>query len=64
MKIENKRHLLIKARKAKALSQDDLAKLMGLSTTTICRYENGERTPNFPTAKKLCKLLEIDLSVF
>lgn len=64
MNKDKKRLLLIKARQAKALSQKDLAKIMNLSTTTICRYENGERTPNFPTARKLCKVLNIDLSIF
>lgn len=27
------------------LSQEDLARLLGLSAWTVCRYESGKRTP-------------------
>ncbi len=44
-------------RKESSLSQTKLGSLVGVSQETISQYENGTRTPNFNTAKKIAKEL-------
>jgi transcriptional regulator with XRE-family HTH domain len=46
-------------RKQKALSQRDLAKLAGLSPTTINRIEQRLIEPNPSTKRKLASALEV-----
>ena len=45
-------------RKAKNLSQKDLAKIFNTSHTTIGKYERDEMTPSIDAAKKLAKILD------
>ena len=45
-------------RKAKKISQGELAKQLNTSTSVIGRYERDEMTPSIDAAKKLAKLLE------
>ena len=40
-------------RKAKKLTQAELAQLVGVSQRAIAAYELRERTPSVPTAKRL-----------
>ena len=47
-------------RESKVLSQEDLAKLSGLSPATISEIERGKRRPHFITIRKLADALEID----
>jgi len=49
---------LAECRKAKSLSQKDLAKAFNTSHTTIGKYERDEMTPSIEAAKKLAKLLD------
>ncbi|MFZ4863251.1 helix-turn-helix domain-containing protein [Sphingobacterium sp. Mn56C] len=49
---------LTECRKAKDLSQKDLAKAFGTSHTTIGKYERDEMTPSIEAAKKLAKILD------
>ena len=49
---------LTECRKAKDLSQTDLAKAFGTSHTTIGKYERDEMTPSIEAAKKLAKILD------
>ena len=44
-------------RKAKKLSQTDLAKQLNTSVSVISRYERDEMVPSIETAKKLATLL-------
>ena len=46
-------------RKDKAFSQEELAKLSGLSLRTIQRIEKGETTPTGETLKRLSNVLEV-----
>lgn len=49
---------LADCRKAKNLSQKDLAKAFSTSHTTIGKYERDEMLPSIEAAKKLAKLLD------
>jgi transcriptional regulator with XRE-family HTH domain len=44
-------------RKAKKISQGELAKMLNTSTSVIGRYERDEMTPSIDAAKKIAKLL-------
>lgn len=48
-----KRTNLIRARSSAGLSQDDLARLSGVSRWTINRIELGERDPSFALMQKI-----------
>lgn len=43
---------LKKLREAKGLSQAELAKIIGISASSIGMYEQGRRTPEVETLKK------------
>ena len=47
------------ARENKGMTQQELAKAVGVKAVSICRYERGERTPKPATAKKLGIILDI-----
>jgi transcriptional regulator with XRE-family HTH domain len=49
---------LAECRKAKSLSQKELAELFKTSHTTIGKYERDEMTPSIDAAKKLAKILD------
>lgn len=44
------------ARKAKGLTQDDVAKALGAKNTTISNWENGVSRPDVDSLSALCKL--------
>ena len=48
---------LTECRKAKQLSQKELAKIFVTSHTTIGKYERDEMVPSIEAAKKLAKIL-------
>ena len=48
---------LKKLREEKGLSQAELAKMAGVSQTTICDVEIGNKMPKLDTAMKICKAL-------
>ena len=52
MKIGN---ILISLRKAKKLTQEDVARYLNISRQAYCRYENDQREPSLDT---LCKLAD------
>ena len=52
---------LIGLRKAKKLSQGDLAKQSGVSREMIGKYERGEAVPSIEAAKKIADALEVSL---
>ena len=48
-------------REEQGLTQDDLAKMVGVSSKTISRYESGESNPRYPRIyDDLAKALKID----
>lgn len=49
-------------RKEKKLTQEELGKLLGVSTTSIIKYENGERNPKKDKLKKLEEIFDVDFS--
>ncbi len=49
---------LTECRKAKSLSQKELAKIFKTSHTTIGKYERDEMIPSIEAAKKLAKILD------
>lgn len=53
---------LTECRKAKNLSQKELAEIFSTSHTTIGKYERGEMTPSIEAARKLSKILDTSVS--
>lgn len=49
---------LYKYRKAKGITQRELAEKLGVTQPTIAQYETGVRKPDIVTLKKLAVLLE------
>ena len=45
-------------RKKQKLSQDDIAKMIGVKQNTYSQWETGERTPNVIKALKIAEILE------
>lgn len=52
---------LKRLREERKLTQDDLAKAIGLSRSAITKYETGEREPDLETCKKLASFFNITL---
>ena len=50
---------LKKARKAKGLTQDDVAQALGAKNTTVSNWENGVSRPDVDTLVSLCRLYGI-----
>lgn len=46
------------------MSQNKLAKLIGVNQTTIARWEDNNRTPTVDNAYDVCKIFNIPLSEF
>ena len=40
-----------------------MARIIGVSPTAVCSWENGTREPNTETIKKLCKALDVNADV-
>lgn len=47
------------AREKAGLTIDALARAVGVSSAAICRYENGQRVPRLPIAKRIGEKLGI-----
>lgn len=59
-KVRQKRWNLIKAREAAALSQEDLARLVGTQQGYISQLETCERNPGRQLAKQIARILNCD----
>lgn len=46
-------------RKDKAITQKEIAKILGVSTTCYAGYEQGYREPDFKILKKLCVIFDV-----
>lgn len=53
--------MLKQLRKARGLTQKDLAKRVGITQQAIARYEAQERTPSLRVLKRLAKALDVDM---
>ena len=51
-------------RKAKGLTQEELADIIGVSRQTINAIEKEKFDPSLPTAFKMSKLFEVPIEVF
>lgn len=52
---------LKQAREYRKLSQDQVAKALGVAKTSYQYYEKGNREMRVSTAKKFCKLVDIPM---
>lgn len=52
--------LLTNARKAKGMTQEQLAEKMSVSRQTVSHWENGRMNPETDVINRLCELLDID----
>lgn len=59
MELEQLRKILKEYRKKKGLTQKQLGGIVGVSTSTIAKYENGDLEPNLKVLSKLAKALDI-----
>lgn len=50
------------ARKAKSMTQEELAEAAGVGRATISRLENGNRNTSSDRIFKIARVLEIDLN--
>ncbi|WP_341779795.1 helix-turn-helix domain-containing protein [Levilactobacillus sp. HBUAS70063] len=53
---------LVKLRRQKQLSQEQLAHELFVSRQSISKWERGETTPDLDTVVKLANLLQVDLN--
>ncbi len=54
-------HRIILVRKEKNMSQEQLAKMLGATPTTVGRYERDEVKPSIEVAVKIAEALEVSL---
>lgn len=52
---------VFRARKAKGLSQEDLAEVVGVSRQAVSKWETGEAMPDMEKLIALCRALELDI---
>ena len=53
--------LIRQKRQEKGISQNQLAKLVGISQPYMNQIETGVRNPPLPTLMKICEILDISL---
>jgi len=53
---------IVKCRKEKNLTQEQLAEKLGVTNKSISRWENGKTMPDYSILKDLCNILEIDIN--
>ncbi|NCA92181.1 XRE family transcriptional regulator [bacterium] len=46
-------------RRAKQMTQKELAKIMNVNLVTICHWEKGKQEPCIEDIKKLCQFFEV-----
>ena len=52
---------LYSLRKERKLTQDSVAKELGISMKSYCRYEKNEREPTAPTLVKMARFYHVSL---
>ena len=48
-------------RRAKNLTQEQLAQRLGVSNKTVSKWENGRNMPDYAVVEQLCKELDITI---
>ena len=59
-----KREWLIAYRRAKGLTQKEVADAIGCSQVTYSTYENGKRRPTTKIAKKIGRIFNFEWTIF
>lgn len=59
---ENTGQIILKARLKMKLTQLEAAEKAGIHWNTLAKIERGEQAPSFATAKKLGRVLNINLN--
>ena len=59
--MRNYKALIRQKRQEKGISQNQLAKLVGISQPYMNQIETGVRNPTLPTLMKICEILDISL---
>lgn len=54
--------ILAYLRKSKGLTQQELSKILGLSSSAVSMYENGNREPNFETLEAMADFFNVDMN--
>lgn len=57
----NFQNVLKSLRKAQGLTQDELAKILKISRSTIGMYENGSREPDYETLENIADYFNVDI---
>ena len=57
----NFQSVLKSLRKANGLTQDELAKILKISRSTIGMYENGSREPDYETLEAIADYFNVDI---
>ena len=52
---------LLQLREEKKISQEDIAKILGVTRQAYSRYERGERELNYTSLKKLSKFFDVSI---
>lgn len=61
MKKNKARTALIKARKDKGMTQQEVADTVGINRAFLANIERGEHTPSLEVARKIALVLESDM---
>lgn len=59
---DNIKNNIIKYRKLTALTQNELAKLLNVSKTTVSSWERGANAPDIETLIEICRIFKISIS--
>jgi len=62
LKNKDASNAILQLRREKNLSQDELAKALGISISAVCLYEQGKRFPNARISKKICDYFGVDMN--
>lgn len=62
--MEKVSEVLIEYRKKNGLSQREVANMLNVSSSTLCRYEKGQIVPKDKELERIAKVLKIDFSLF
>lgn len=54
--------ILAYLRKSKGLTQQELSKILGLSSSAVSMYENGNREPSFETLEAMADFFNVDMN--
>lgn len=54
-------NVLKSLRKAQGLTQDELAKILKISRSTVGMYENGSREPDYETLESIADFFNVDI---